>query len=512
MKLEEKKIISFHGNIALWCAMNRQDFNYFFQNDSSPKCGIDYACRQFFLNEMDEIIDASDELEECDTDNYIATLSNYYEFCKNRLVEKSYFSRNVRNIAHRESEEWLDYFETTVIDKYVLLSLLQKQDPLVIINRWNKTVTRDMLLSYCNERKKQRLLLNALVSLLFNVILKGSELDRQVKCCKLLRDSLIDKKENQYSASSYLCSAFKRLKSKVCESFFKGFEMNIADYDSLLSYIDMEKDDSAINEIANLRNNDHLVNDSILIEFCANFQQAREQDKYIDWSRRFNFTNKIQSINALMLRRIQEEQLFSQDIINSLLNSIIPDFNFDAVKLPTKEKIKDEIDKRYISHSMRHVEKKKFIDMLIKKEWVAIDCERKEVESRLNYFFNDDSSDSPNDPEFTIAWNKTPKNQLVCLLIRMLLTKKWDFEAEQAVIRQVDEIDEENGKRLYPGINSTVIDRINTNEKVWKTVNAVFKVSNAANGTFNYRYEKSIEKNLDKLVELARDILSCKKG
>lgn len=512
MKLEEKKIISFHGNIALWCAMNRQDFNDFFQNDSSPKCGIDYACRQFYLNEIDELIDASDDLEKCDPDYFKATLSDYYDFCKNRLVEMSYFSNNVGNKAQKESEEWLDFFETNVIDKYVLSSLFQKQDPLVIINRWNKTITRDMVLSYCDESKKQKILLNALVSLLFNAILKGCELVRQVKCCKLLRDSLIDKKENRYSASSYLCSAFKHLKSNICESFFKGFEMNIADYDSLLSYIDMEKDDSAIKEIANLRNKGHLVNDSLLIEFCADFKHARAQDRYIDWNRRFRFTNEIQSINAFILKRIQEEQLFSQDIINSLLNSIIPGFDFDAVKRPQKVKKDVKVEKRYISHSMRHVDKEKFIDMLIKKEWVAIDCERKEVESRLNYFFNDDSSDLPRDPQFTIAWNKTPKNQLVCLLIRMLLTKTWDFEAEKVVIRQVDEIDEENGKRLYPGINSAVIDHINTGETVWKTVNAVFRLSNAANGTFNStRYRKNLEKNLDKLVELANDLLSCKK-
>ena len=237
--------------------------------------------------------------------------------------------------------------------------------------------------------------------------------------------------------SSSLCSALRRLKSNVCESFFKGFGLNIADYDSLLSYIDTGNDNSIIDEIANLRKNNHLDNDSKLIEFCVDFQQAQAHDRFIDWSKRFALKDDILPINALLLKRIQEEQLISQDVINSLLNSICLGIDFDTVKLPKKDKEEKGFAKRYISLSMKHVDKEKFIIMLIEKEWVAVENNRDEVKLRLNYFFNDSSSVLPSDPNFTVAWNKSPKNQLVCLLIRMLLTRKWNFKPEDVVVRHI---------------------------------------------------------------------------
>lgn len=510
MTLEENKIISFHRNLALWCAVNSQAFNFFFQSSSSPQCGIDYACRQFYLNNLDEMVDSTGKEfdEDYGEEYYKARLSDYCFFCKDLLVEKRFFPIKERNKANEKSEEWLDFFEETLIDKGQLLYFFLKHNPLIIINRWTQTIDRDMVLSYCDEFKKQKVLLNALVSLLYNAILNENDLGKKIRCCKLLRDALIDKKEKIYSVSSGLCTALKCLKSNVCESFFKGFGLSIEDYDSLLSYIGTGNDSIVIDEIANLRNNNHLVNDSRLIEFCVDFQQAQAQDRFIDWSKRFTLKNDIHPINALLLKRIQDEKLISQDVINSILYSICLGIDFDTVKLPKKDKKDKGVAKRYISFSMKHVDKEKFINMLIEKEWVAVESNRDEVILRLNYFFNDSSSVSPSDPNFTVAWNKNPKNQLVCLLIRMLLTRKWDFEAKDVVVRYVDE---ENGKRQHPGINSKVIDPIDIGESVWKTVSAVFKVSHAEIGTFNSKNYKNPEKHLNKLVELAGDILSCKR-
>ena len=334
-------------------------------------------------------------------------------------------------------------------------------------------------------------------------------MDKQIRCCKLLRDALIDEIGNVYSVSSSLCSALRCLKSNVCESFFKGFGLSIADYDSLLSYIDTGNDNSVIDEIANLRRNNHLVNDSRFVEFCVDFQQAQAQNRFIDWSKRFALKNDIQPINALLLKRIQNEQLISQDVISAILNSICLGIDFDTVKRPKKDKKEKGVANRYISFSMKHVDKEKFINMLIEKEWVAIESNKNEVKLRLNYFFNDSSSVMPSDPKFTVAWNKTPKNQLVCLLIRMLLTRKWNFKPEDVVVRHIDD---ENGKRQHPGINSKAIDPIDIGKGVWKTVSEVFKVSHAEIGTFNSKNYKNPEKHLNKLVELAEDILSCKKS
>ena len=518
MTPEESGIIKFHANMALWCAINSHAFNDYCMSLSSTKKGIKDICYSFFHSKMNHEMFIC-QLKYISPDSQVCRLkynhdyiTDYYNFCKSRLVEEDDFSYSDEVLDQKKTDEWYDYFDKPAIDQQLFSSLFN-EDPIIVLKDTFPKIEQATVLSSCDELKKQQILLDALVSLLFHIILQDNDFERQSKCCKLLQDTLIDWNENKYSTSSRLFSTLTHLSPSVCESFFKGFGMNIREYDSLLSYLDRGNEDGAIHEIATLRNRNMLGNNSVLFEYCVDFQKARIDNIYIDWFRRFTFKSDIQSINAALLKTIKDEQLMTQDIINTLLSGFcLNKDDFEAIKLPANKKGGNgdpkPKEKRYITSSMRHVDKERLINMLIDNGWVSVHPDRDEVVRRLNYFFNDKSSVMPSDPKFTVTWCKEPKNQLVCLLIRMLLTKTWGFNPEDVVVGQVD--DKQKGKRFYPGINSKVIDPLSNFEKVWEIVNNVFQVSNAAVGTFNSRY-KNPSKHLNKLVELAKDILSCRK-
>jgi len=520
MTKEENRIIRFHKKIAMWSAMNSQAFDDYCTRLSLTKNGINDVYYSFFKMKIFR------EMHRCgngyhtkgfanEKDHKFDCVSDYHNFCTNRLVEESDFFLSDDESTKRGTDEWYNFFNDGVINHIVLSSLCQDEDPLDILSKEiDQEIKPATVLSFCDDSKKQIILFDALVSLLFNAILQEKEPDVRTDCCKLLQDVLIDNTESEfkYSRALSLYSALAQLGSDVCEYFFRGFGISIEKYDLLLSFIDKGEEDGAIHEIVKLRNKKFLGSDSILIEHCFDFKKAQVLNQYIDWFGRNSFKSHIQSINAFLLNRIKEEHILSQGVIKSLMTNICLDFNFEAVKLTTKEKnggnTKPQVEvTRYISFSMRHVDKDRFINMLIDKGYVSADPNREEVEKRLNYFFMDSSSVKPSDPKFTVTWTKAPKNQLVCLLIRMLLTKTWDFQPEQVVVRNVED---GKGKRIYPGINSTIIDNLSNSEIIWEIVNSVFCVSNAAIGTFNCRY-KSPQKHLDKLVELAKDILNCKK-
>ena len=479
MTPEESRIIKFHEKMALWCAMNSRVFNDYCMGSSIYKEGINEMCDSFFTRKIsheiclceDKYLD-SNSLFTRSYDGFDYIL-DYHNFCKNRLVEESDFSFLDDVSTQRKPCEWYDFFDDGVVDNNLFSYLFQEEAPLSIIsNNLISEIFPETVLPFCDELKNHKILFDALISLLFNAILQENDLDMRAHCCKLLQDELIDKKEHKYSKSSCFYSALIQLNSNICESFFKGFGMSIKEYDSLLSFIDRGNEDDAIHEIANMRKNNLLGNESILIEYCVDFQKAQKLNQYIDWSKRFSFDNDIQSINALLLKWIQKDQLISQDIINSLLNSICPNVDFTAIKLASKKRDGDQKnrnkERRFISLSTRFVNKAELIRKLIDNDWVAVNHGRNEVETRLNYFFNDGSSDKlPSDLNYTIEWHRDPKAQLICLLIRMLYNKKWDFKAEDVVIREVIGKD---GKRVNPGINSKVVAPLSNALKIWGPV------------------------------------------
>jgi len=529
MTEEEDKIIRFHEKMALLCAMNTHAFNDFCLTVFSSREGFSDRCVDFFLYGL--LMDCICLLEKYD-DLDDLEISRYHIFCKNRLVEERDFSHLNNELTRSKDVEWLDFFDGDVFRRDMLLYLAQKDDiddVDIAKEVINGEIELSAILSYCDELKRHRILFDTLVSLLFNAICKEKELDTRVDCCRLLKDALIDNKEHDYSKSSFFYSALIQLSSDVREAFFKGFGMSIKEYDSLLSFIDRGKEDDAILEIANMRKNDMLVNDSILIEYCVDFQKAQKSSQYLDWSRRFSFMSNLRPINALLLKTIQELHLISLETVNSLISSVCPDFDVKRERIPLKRKTKknegnngshrQDYD-RYLPNSVRsNVDKEKLIDLLINHRWVAgpKGCDERELRIRLNYFFDNGEKveQKPNDIDgYTIRWRETPKGPLLNLLINLLYNRKPESEVNgsNVILRPEPGFGDLKNLSFTPGVNSTLFGNLfnNTDSPVWEIVRKVFNVS-ARDGKIRTGTEKTVFTNLDKLQNLANDFFSCRK-
>lgn len=515
MTTEENRIIKFHENMALWCAINSEGFNDYITSVSPFKFGMIDLCNLFHLYCCEhELYNEKDRsLDECYINRNNSFSANYNDFCINRLFEDDDNIPERNKLFIEEQKEWQSFFDKPVIDNTLLYYLINKFEPVNVLHYMGINIEQPIILSYCGEDKKHRLLFNALVSLLYSIITTSDDPEVQNKCYQILQETLIIDDEVTYSPASSLCSALKLLDPKTCESLFKRNGIDFKDYDALLSFIEMGNDNGIIKEITNLRKNGYLGNDSVLIELFVEFRMAQNQSRYVNWSKRFYFGDDYPSVIALLIKRIIEKDAISQDLLFSLRKNICSNIDFGATK-PIKKKIKEkdkvieEQEQRYISMSTRYVNKEKLINMLIDKQWVALVSDRDELVTRLNYFFNDKSSKIPNNPNFTIAWSQPPKAQLICLLIRMLFNKNWDINPKDVITYGVDE---KQGKRISPGINSEVIAPLDNSQDVWGPVSRVFSTPNPLPSTFSKDRYKKPERQLNKLVELASDILSCKK-
>lgn len=230
-----------------------------------------------------------------------------------------------------------------------------------------------------------------------------------------------------------------------------------------------------------------------------------------DWFKRFSLkSDELQELNAGFWHFISKNQLFSQEILTSLKESIYPTFNFTASDVPEWVK-KDNLiapqssaNGRFISGSMVYVKKDKLIDVLIKK-WIDNDEPEEEIKKKLNYFFNDgpiSKSEMPQNPdEYEISWSKRPKHQLIFLLIRMLYNDKWDFDPKVAIQ------EDKNTGRIV--IDNSLIKGLPKKRgfRIKPIVDKVFKAD-----IRDFPKESTVQQQeLQALRDLVKDILECAK-
>lgn len=529
MTSEELRIIKHYVNMVMWCALNSHNFDDYCKAISPINWGINNACNWFYMFSMAEELDEMDETEDsltkvtsinAKTFNY----TNYSEFCKNRLIEEKDLPSKDFDSETREEDDLYDYIDNPIIDQELLSYLFLHYEPLEILNYLNIAIEQKTILSYCDEITKQRLLFNALLSLIYNAILTERNPDKQESICRLLNTTLADRVKGDYLSASAICSILKQIDQNTCRSFFKGAGLKITQYDPLLSFIESNNDNDAMKEIIKLRQEEFLCGYSRLIEFCYYFKTAQVNNRFFDWYSRFVIENKkLQSINNILIKDLQEGQMISQDILNSLMNGIFPEINVNSIRRPRKRKQQtlDEESKGksstntnilYLPNSAKNIDKEKLIDILIRNEWIGLPLNfhpgrpKQVLYDRLNYFFRDGSHDEDNiempckPDEFLLRWNIKPKGKFLHLLIRLLYNQNPDAKASNVIRKKT------SGKKLA-GINDSYVDFLDSNEPIWPIVEKIFKVS-----ARDCKIRKGDRANLvDDLQKLADDFFSCKK-
>lgn len=528
MTPEEFRIIKHYENMVMWCALNSHNFDDYCKAISPIKWGINNACNWFYMFSLAEELDDMNETEDYHTESGSNAKEfnsfSYSEFCRNRLVEERNFPSRIMNSETREIDELHEYIDNPIIDQELLSYLISHHEPLQVLYDLNIEIEQNVILSYCDETNKQRLLFNALLSLIYNAILVEKDSDKQENICRLLNITLANKIKGDYLSASTVCSILKRIEQSTCRSFFKGTGLRIDQYDPLLSFIDSNNDNDAMKEIIKLREAKFLCGYSRLIEFYYYFKTAQKNNRFLDWHSRFIIGNKdLRSLNIILIKDLQKGQIISQEIVNCLMNGIFPEIKVNSIRRPRKKRhqdLKEEaMGKSYsqtsiwcLPNSAKNVNKERLIDILIRNEWVGLPLDshpgnpKQVLHDRLNFFFRDGSLDEDNmempcEPlQFRLRWNKKPRGKFLHLLIRLLYNQNSNAKNTRDVIRKKAE-----GKFLA-GINDTNVDFLDSSEPIWPIVEKVFRVS-----ARDCKVRKGDRADLvDDLEKLAEDFFSCK--
>lgn len=551
------KIIEYHRDIALWEGLISRKFRSYCRDNGISNNGLLDLLGFWFFHDLSNIIDGcnhyffSNDLENPEEDFYEEEKEDYYfyedgysdsigsvneeelrskyadycDFCEKRLFSHHSPKREqTPDSAQRDIEDWEEYFNKATVNEKILSYVIKSFSPFEIIcytNDYDEVcydlhdeyyIEPEELLSFCDREKKQKLLFNAIISLIFNAILTETytkSVNRH-EYSQLLYKSLVNRIEGEYLDPYDLFVLLKDLEPEVCKSFLLGFGLNRDDTGAIIAHIKSNEDGKVVDHIIKQREKGFLKTDSKLIEFCFEFISAQKEDKFIDWFMRFHIkSDELQELNAGLWHYISEKQLFSQEILTSLKESIYPKFSFTSSDIPEWVK-KDNTpvpiswaNGRFIRGSMKYVLKDKLIDVLIKK-WVDNNETEDEVKRKLNYFFNDGPiSEMPQNPDtYKIGWSKPPKPQLIYLLIRMLYNDKWNITADKIVkINETTkriEINDDNLKDL-PKMKGFGILPI---------VNDVFDTE--AKGFTQKKVAERLD-HYDTIIDLVEDILECAK-
>lgn len=511
MTHEESKIVQFHRDKALWCAINSQGFSDYCAG-MEIGMNVNDLCKQFY----------NDNLRVRLSNIHKSEVTAYADFCNNRLIEEREFSKKNLFNGKRQTNEWSDYYSEGLIENLLLSFLIQQTKPgdFLIQNSINYELD---IVSYCDKITLQKILFNALLSLIFSAILSEKDAVQQTKCCQLLHDVLKTKISGDYLDSYNLYVLLERLNPDVCRSFFNGFGIDRKEHDALTSFIRMGRREDALREVFNLRNKDKLGLDSRLIEYCVEFLNAQKENNYLDWFRRFSIEkSEIQTINTTLIHGIKNYQLVPLDVIYDLVSGVYPELDIDKIKRPrkkqteggnnTKKKNNYHADILCLPNSTKLVDKDKLIKVLIDKEWVKLPGGRyrrgptEELYNRLNYFFRDGLPDEDNiimpckSEEFLLTWDKKPKGKFLHLLIRLLYNENPAAKADNVIRKKVE------GEKLA-GINDEYVDFLESRSPIWPIVKKVFGVT-ARDCKVRDGDRSSI---VDDLQELANDFFNCKK-
>lgn len=533
------EIIKYHRNIALWEGLISKKFLSYCKDKGICKHGVLDLLGNCLYDDLSDVIyaydyhnssnnatdDSEDDFYYDDSRQFFSKekiesiYADYCNFCEERL--KRFYSpesEQTTDLVHRGAEDWGEYFNKATINEKILSYVIESYSPLDIIfidySYDDYYIEPEELLSFCDKEKRQKLLFNAIVSLIYNAILTDKE-TKSANCheySQLLYKGLVNRIEGEYLDPYDLSMLLKDLGPDVCKPLLLGFGLDLDDTGAVIAYIKSNNDEKVVDQIIKQREKGLLKADSKLIEFSSEFISAQKEGKFIDWFKRFSLKgDELQELNAGLWHFISKNQLFSQEILTSLKESIYPTFSFTASNVPEWAKKgnliapKSSANGRFISGSMEYVNKDKLIDVLIKK-WIDNDEPEEEIKKKLNYFFNDgpiSRSEMPQNPdEYEISWSKRPKPQLIYLLIRMLYNDKWNFDPEKAVKKDKDTgrivIDDKLINKELPKIKGFPIKPIV--DKVFKTDIRDFP-------------QKSIirQEYLQVLRDLVKDILECAK-
>ena len=533
------KIIKYHSNIALWEGLISKKFLSYCKECKDKEIrshglldllGLCYSetldnvtdsydyywfVKNKATNDSDDDYYYEDDIPFYKEDEVKAIYSEYCDFCEKRL--KLFYSPEHGQATthdHSSTEDWGEYFNNATINNKILADAIKSYSPLdIIFKKYSYDeyyIEPEQLLSFCNKEKRQKLLFNALISLIYNAILTDTEtkLANQQDYSQILYRSLVQKIDGEYLDPYDLYVLLNDIGPYVCKSILLGFGLNQDDTGTIIAYLKTNEEGKVVDQIIKQREKGLLKADSKLIEFCIEFKTAQNENKFIDWCRRFSFkSDEIQVLNVGLMYLISKNHLFTQDIITSLKDSIynpgiitadVPKWakgNLTAIKVPEKG--------RFISGSTQFVIKQKLINILLD-NWVNIDEGREEVERKLNYFFNDGQVfEMPLNPDsYTIKWGKAPKPQLIYILIRMLYNDKWDIDLERIVC-----LDEKTNLIVF---NDNEI-RDLPKEKgfpIMPIVNEVF--STEAKGFTQKKVAQQL-KHLEPAQKLVKDIFECLK-
>ncbi len=529
------EIIKYHSNIALWEGLISKKFLSYCKDKGISKHGVLYLLGNCLHDDLSDVIyaydyhnssyNATDNSEDDFYDDNRRFFSkekiesiyaDYCNFCEERL--KRFYSsefEQTTNLA-QGTEEWGEYFKQATINGKILSYVIKSYSPLDIIfidhSYDDYYIEPEELLSFCAKEKRQKLLFNAIVSLIYNAIFTDTETKsaNPHEYSQLLYKGLANRIEGEYLDPYDLSMLLKDLGPDVCKPLLLGFGLDLDDTGAIIAYIKSNNDEKVVDQIIKQREKGLLKVDSKLIEYSFEFISAQKEDKFIDWFKRFSLkSDELQEQIAGFWHFISKNQLFSQEILTSLKESINPTFNYTSSNVPEWVKkdnlviLNSSANRRFISGSMKYVIKDKLIDVLIKK-WVDNDEPEEEIKKKLNYFFSDgpiSKSEMPQNPDnYEIAWSKPPKPQLIYLLIRMLYNDKWNITADDVVkkneITKRIEINEENLKDLPKQKGFGIM----------PIVNEVFETE--AKGFSQEKVAKRLN-HFDTIKSLVEDILEC---
>lgn len=536
-----EEIITYHSNIALWEGLISTKFKSYCKDKGIGKHGLLDLLGEHFREDMEDILygydfylsinnpnkaagDSDDYYDDYDyyddsrrrfiEDEIKSIYSDYCDFCEKRLTWH-YFPESKQTAApdHKDTEDWNDFFNKATINEKILSHAIKSYSPFRII--YNEStydeyyIEPEELLSFCDKEKKLKLLFNALVSIIYNAIITESGLANQHEYSQLLYKSLVGKIEGDYHDPYDLYVILKDLGPDVCKSFLWGFGLNKDDAGALIAYLKTNEEGKVIDQIIKNREKGLLKADSKLIELCVEFKTAQKENKFIDWCNRFSLKGDVlQELNAGLMHLTSKNHLFAQDIITSLKDSIYPELSITAANVPKWAKdnltaIQVPKKGRFISGSTEFVIKEKLIKTLLD-NWIEIDEGREEVERKLYYFFNDGQvSELPHNLEtYTIMWRKSPKPQLIYILIRLLYNDNWNIVPEDIVY-----IDEKTNRIVFDDSQIRELPK-GKGSPIMSVVNEVF--STEAKGFIQKKVAEN-QKHLEPAQRLVRDILECKR-
>ena len=221
-----EEIITYHSNIALWEGLISTKFKSYCKeckDKEIQKHGLLDLLGFCYGEALNNVTDSYDywfinnkATNDSDDDYYYeddrpfynedkvkAIYSEYCDFCKKRL--KLFYSpelEQVTNQDHSASEDWGEYFNKATINNKILADAIKSYSPLYIIFKKYSYdeyyIEPKELLSFCDVEKRQKLLFNALVSIIYNAVLTESGLANQHEYSQLLYKSLVGKIEGEY--------------------------------------------------------------------------------------------------------------------------------------------------------------------------------------------------------------------------------------------------------------------------------------------------------------------------